>query len=278
MMREGLPRERVAEETGFSYGYMRLIAKEHGLEPKKTWVPRKPYVRREALARAESVRRAEAMAFLYQSGKTLEEIGKEFGGISRERVRQIIKELGVTGRDGGQAIRAEMNRDYKRARREAASMSKHGCSVEQYDTLVANGATRAWASQKNNANHRNIGWELNLWQWWRIWDESGRWADRGRGAGKYVMARIGDEGPYSVGNVEIMPAMKNNSDAQAIRRAKGLRAWGRKLTIDQVREIRIRYGMGETSLSHIMKMAEDYGVTYQTVYQVASGKTWRGIK
>lgn len=39
---------------------------------------------------ADAKKRRQAMKRLRDAGKTLEEIGREFGGISRERVRQIL--------------------------------------------------------------------------------------------------------------------------------------------------------------------------------------------
>lgn len=39
--------------------------------------------------------------------------------------------------------------------------------------------------------------------WWQVWNESGKWDERGARGGAYVMCRIGDEGPYSPGNVYI---------------------------------------------------------------------------
>lgn len=41
-----------------------------------------------------------------------------------------------------------------------------------------------------------------VWEWWTIWQMSGRWEERGRGHG-YMMCRKGDVGPYALGNVVI---------------------------------------------------------------------------
>jgi transposase len=45
--------------------------------------------------------RNEQMAEYYKRGWTLERIGQKYG-ITRERVRQIVKKQGLTWKDGGQ--------------------------------------------------------------------------------------------------------------------------------------------------------------------------------
>lgn len=70
----------------------------------------------------------------------------------------------------------------------------------------------AYMSQRRNAGLRGIGWELTFVQWWDVWQRSGHWNDRGRGQG-YCMARIGDTGPYAVGNVEIKTIGENFSES-----------------------------------------------------------------
>jgi hypothetical protein len=67
--------------------------------------------------------------------------------------------------------------------------------------------------QKKNAKARDIDWKFTFEQWINVWIESGHWDERGSGKGKYVMARKGDAGPYSVDNVYICLSTQNNSDA-----------------------------------------------------------------
>lgn len=67
--------------------------------------------------------------------------------------------------------------------------------------------------QASRAKTRGIPWELTFEQWWSMWQLSGHWEDRGLGIGKFVMARHGDVGPYSVDNAFICPFEKNISDA-----------------------------------------------------------------
>lgn len=73
-------------------------------------------------------------------------------------------------------------------------------------------ARRQFSAQKARAKHRGIEWRLTLDEWLSIWVESGRYEQRGRGAGKYVMARLGDRGPYEVGNVFISSSEQNFRD------------------------------------------------------------------
>jgi DNA-binding CsgD family transcriptional regulator len=170
--------------------------------------------------------RAASMRALYVSGRTLQEIGDEFG-LTRERVRQILrKRTDVTRHDGGQAVTTATARKEQATKRDKIYMEKLGCGWAEYKRirdlgreLIAAGhppskaPMRAFLNQKGSAAGRGIGWELTFWQWWTIWSESGRWAQRGRGQG-YVMCRKGDKGPYADGNVFIATAIENISSSK----------------------------------------------------------------
>jgi hypothetical protein len=110
------------------------------------------------------------------------------------------------------------------ARRDQKCLAVYGCTYEQLRglreygrELAAGGISRerqpigAFARQRCNAKKRGIVWDLKLWEWWRIWQESGKWDERGRGDG-FVMSRTNDSGPYAKGNVYIQSARKNNSE------------------------------------------------------------------
>jgi hypothetical protein len=62
---------------------------------------------------------------------------------------------------------------------------------------------RAYRIQKSNAKTRRIEFRLTFDEWEQIWIASGKWDQRGRGADKYCMCRVGDQGCYEVGNVFI---------------------------------------------------------------------------
>jgi hypothetical protein len=74
--------------------------------------------------------------------------------------------------------------------------------------------------QKQNAKRRGIAWEFDFEDWWKIWRDSGKWGERGCNRGQFVMARNGDSGSYRVGNVSIVEAGFNGSEA--------LKGWGEK--------------------------------------------------
>jgi hypothetical protein len=73
-------------------------------------------------------------------------------------------------------------------------------------------AREKYAKQKYLAKKRGIDWQFDFDSWLKLWMESGKWEMRGSGRGKYVMARKGDLGPYSVENVEIILGEKNSRD------------------------------------------------------------------
>ena len=65
--------------------------------------------------------------------------------------------------------------------------------------------------QKKDRNGTSVEMRLTFEEWLKIWLDSGHWLERGRCG--YVMGRIGDIGHYEVGNVVILPARDNISDA-----------------------------------------------------------------
>lgn len=86
----------------------------------------------------------------------------------------------------------------------------------------------AYFDQKRNAAARNIPFRLTLPQWMQVWEESGNFADRGRGVGKYCMSRFQDRGAYEVGNVYIQLATENSSEAMRRTLANGRMPWQKK--------------------------------------------------
>lgn len=166
--------------------------------------------------------RAADMHSAYVAGKTLKEVAAGYG-ITRERVRQIItKYFGVCSDNGSAAVKAKKARAERLERLEASCMKKNGCTRAQLASvlliqrrMVRDGAgvfqtpLYAFRTQRQNARTRGIEWQMTFWQWWTIWQKSGKWSRRGRSSGDFVMCRNGDAGPYSVENVHIAPAFSN---------------------------------------------------------------------
>jgi hypothetical protein len=68
---------------------------------------------------------------------------------------------------------------------------------------------KSYRMQKSNARTRKIPFLLTFEEWLTIWNDSGKLAQRGRGANKFCMCRINDLGAYEVGNVFIGTGREN---------------------------------------------------------------------
>ncbi len=161
---------------------------------------------------------------MYRSGMTGGQISDEFG-ISRQRVNQIILRNGLTSKDGGATVRFKKNTEKEKANRDWACFQKNGCDYDKYKEIrkikSPCGATpkQAYKLQKHSARHRRIEWKFkNFYEWWLVWEKSGKWNKRGRHLGQYVMGRKDDKGPYSVDNVEIITCSSNISDGYAYKK------------------------------------------------------------
>lgn len=154
------------------------------------------------------------MRAMYEAGLTLQQIGGRYG-LTRERVRQILRRIGVQPDAGGQAKRSAMRRAAREHALDVKYMNLHGVDFATLKRLRAIGATRAWREQRINATNRGIGWQLTLGQWWAIWESSGKWDQRGRGRGRYCLARYADRGDYVPGNVWVCEFTENCREAMA---------------------------------------------------------------
>jgi hypothetical protein len=75
-----------------------------------------------------------------------------------------------------------------------------------------NHGRRQFRSQRHHAKQRGILFFLTFEEWCEIWNRSGHLFERGRGRGKFCMARFNDSGAYQVGNVKIITHETNTSE------------------------------------------------------------------
>src|SRR3990167_8676990 len=150
------------------------------------------------------------------SGFTMQEAADhcrvDYQSIRKYR-RELKKYHGICWRDGGTHVRAARRKTERATLRDAKTITAKGCTWDQLQELRRIGRkmmadsyghertpTRAFKMQHLNAHRDGIGWELTLWQWWTLWQESGHWDQRGRGNG-YWMLRLDKSKPYAMCNV-----------------------------------------------------------------------------
>jgi DNA-binding CsgD family transcriptional regulator len=172
-----------------------------------------------AARRASAEGRTARMAAMYREGKTLAEIGLEFN-LTRERVRQLLKASGMSAHMGGATKKKESKAVARAERRiktrNATTMRSHGCDYQTASDLNGGEGLLTYGTkshlywrQRRSAKNRRIEWNMTFPEWCQIWADSGKWELRGRGRGRYCMARIADSGAYEVGNVRIITTEEN---------------------------------------------------------------------
>jgi DNA-binding CsgD family transcriptional regulator len=274
----GMSKEQVATAFGLQIGhYLRQL----GLLRKHTDV------------RAPDERSSE-MADLYRGGSTLEDIGQKFE-LSRERVRQILSKSGINKNDAGwKATRAAARQASLKDKWNSSLESKnkrclnyYGCPYEVLrqangdDNISRTGSpAQCYLRQRESSHKRGIAWEITFPEWWRVWQESGKWPERGRGRDKYCMSRIGDRGPYRADNVAIVTNAQNSSDSYITKPAarrfnlkshtelSERQAQIRKLTDAGLRPVEIAAALGikpSTVRLHICAINQKLGV-YEEKY------------
>jgi hypothetical protein len=85
----------------------------------------------------------------------------------------------------------------------------------RYERARQSQPIRRFKSRKYHAIERGVPFTLTFLQWWRLWDRSGHWHERGNCRGQYVMARHRDRGPYAVGNVRIIRCEQNSAERRS---------------------------------------------------------------
>ena len=71
---------------------------------------------------------------------------------------------------------------------------------------------KAFDDHVRHSLSRGISFNLSYEDWLEMWLVSGKWPNRGKESGQYVMCRFGDVGPYSKRNCYIGTVEQNNRD------------------------------------------------------------------
>ncbi len=160
----------------------------------------------------------------FLAGETMQEIGTSFG-VTRERVRQILNEEGISGKNGGQKLKSALNRksviDQKREQREHQRRTLDqwvrqelgvslitACKINgtpfknKRELWTSNGACKKYLAVKRQAQRKHpettyIGFK----DWLHAWSQSGHGTD-GPHPG-WCMLRLDGDRPWSPGNIRV---------------------------------------------------------------------------
>jgi hypothetical protein len=116
-----------------------------------------------------------------------------------------------------------------------------------------------WSAQRAHARQRGIEFLLSFSEWYLVWENSGKYDQRGRASRQYCMARKGDVGAYAIGNVEIIPVV-DNQKAQLVS--------GKRLPKEVITAIIAEVASGKTTA----EVAKQFGISQPYVSRLTTGK------
>jgi hypothetical protein len=127
-------------------------------------------------------------------------------------------------------------------------------------------------NHKARAKRRGIPFLLTFDEWWKIWQDSGHWEERGIRKGQYVMCRKGpDIGAYEIGNIFIATNARNLHDAN-VGRKQGEKSPVAKLSNEDV--IAIKKELQKPFWGIQTKLAQKYGVSPVAISDIRCGRKW----
>lgn len=193
---------------------------------------------------AEANLRANAMCMMYtHDGYTMQEIGDVYR-ITLERVRQILRKFyKVTHKDSLRHKAILDRRSELRAAELFSRAKKTGMSVEDYlawremvHAELESGVPYAqtvegrYIESRRNWRYQHHGIESGMtrMEWFRLWQDSGHYAEYGRGADHYMMGRIDRHKGFVPGNVIIRSAHDNSVAERVFKSEETKTNWLRK--------------------------------------------------
>jgi len=163
--------------------------------------------------------------FLSPNNRTMQDIGDEFG-ISRERIRQILKDNNVSATAGGATARGKLRREREEQeladRTERRYYRTYGCDEKTVREI--NGGRELSNNRSPAARYKFYKWNLkrlqglecamSLPEWYSVWQKSGHYSDDSLRT-QYGMVVVDKTKPVTADNVKIMKvknAVNRNKD------------------------------------------------------------------
>lgn len=158
--------------------------------------------------------RADRIEAMRRGGATLQAIG-EAVGITRERVRQICRELGIVP-----------DPKVKVRKRPSARPSRLPQSVHEARAFASERSLpdpyRRFLQNRHSAKQRGIHWALTFDEWWGLWKQ--HYHLRGKTSGAWHLCRYLDSGGYIIGNVRVDRRIANDQERSVVYKSKRSRA------------------------------------------------------
>lgn len=165
----------------------------------------------------------------YLSGGTCTAIADEVG-LTAERVRQILRALGISRLQGGVSLRTarrQLLQDKDRLRKlERTARRDYRCSHEEVEKVLAEWRAISpayrrlphWSHRSplhrfrvfyaSASRNRRRPVALTLPEWWTVWKDSGHWKNYGRGRRRHHMEVRDPTRPVDVRNVLVTSSLE----------------------------------------------------------------------
>ena len=169
----------------------------------------------------------------YLSGGTCTAIADEVG-LTAERVRQILRALGISRLQGGVSLRTarrQLLQDKERLRKlERTARRNYRCSHEEVERVLAEWRAispayrrlphwshrsplhrfRVFSASASRNRRRPVA--LTLPEWWTVWKDSGHWKNYGRGRRRHHMEVRNPTRPVDVRNVLVTSSFETANE------------------------------------------------------------------
>lgn len=154
----------------------------------------------------------------FTSGKATTEIAailsEELGTtVSYQAVHRILKKNNLTRKDGGKSVQTAAKKKGQAEAKIEKLDHRYGCTEEQWQLLrgmadaYKDTPLAVYNTFKNNFKnlYPDITFELSLWDWWSMWDESKKWGQHKRNpSGMFVMSFVDAKKPFAKDNARII--------------------------------------------------------------------------